>query len=284
MKRLNRFFLIFLSFSLLLLGCGSRETPETTAAVSIPETQAESREETQASAAQAAMVLVKATYMDGSGTEIRHTEYTYDANGFCTVQREVSGDTAWEQRNTPGDNGLIALAEVYVDGTMTGHTLYTYDSQDALIKEEVYEGLELLQTAEYAYDSQGNPSQILLTMEWQTLDWTFLRSYDESGNVLTLEERLDGELVSRWEMTYDDSGRCTLTVSYAADGTVDGRTESIWEDMTETRFCYNTDDVAYLTSVITYDEYGNVTFQEDTYTGGSVSMTEYTYATIAILQ
>lgn len=286
---MKRLFSIMLTLLLLLTACGGeRNVPETTGTTPIETSAAPtetSPEGVSEEDTETIFVLTKMTVMDSNGAESWHREYNYDENGFRTAEREISssGETIYEKKHTAGDDGNCVLTEIFESGKMTAHSQYAYDDQGRVVKEELYENGALIERIEYAYDGHGNHLSMKIYMDDQLqMEWTFAYTYDENGNILTQEEVLSGELYGTSQMTYDENGNCTGSIVYAADGSVQSRTESIWEGSTETRFCYDADDVAYLTSVITYDETGNITFQENQYSGGSTTMTEYTYAPIEI--
>lgn len=286
---MKRMIPLLLTLLLLLCACGRvKDVPETTGTFPIETTAAPtetSPEGVSEEDTETIFVLTKMTVMDSSGVESWHREYDYDENGFRTAEREISGtgETVYEKKHTAGDDGNCVLTEIFESGKMTHHSQYAYDDQGRVTKEELYENGALVERIEYAYDDYGNQLSMKIYMDDQLqMEWTFSYTYDEHGNILTREEILSGELYGTSQMTYDENGNCVTSVIYAPDGSVQSRTESIWEGSTETRFCYDADDVAYLTSIITYDDAGNITFQENQYSGGSTTMTEYTYAPIEI--
>lgn len=232
--------------------------------------------------------LVRAVSLDENGIEQWHREYFYDANGFCTEELEISnaGTITYRQVNTPDENGRTGTSQVTESGGITYTITYTYNSEGRIARQETASGGEVTDYTEYTYDDRGN----YLTLKQYyygelVMDYAFTYTYDENGKQVARDEYLFGELLSHVEFVYDDQGREIASTSSVAGGASQSRTESTWEGLTETRKYFGLGDTEpYMTSVITYDDHGNVIIEESQYSGGSFTMMEYSYEPFEVLE
>lgn len=288
MKKIIPFLLVVL---LLLAACTAEDPAQTTdpsAETAAPTYSNEGPEGIlDENAPQTIYKLVRVVSLDENGLEQWHREYIYDANGFCTEETEVSsaGTVTYRQVNTPNEAGLLGSCQV-TDVSGLAYTIeYTYDNQGRVILQQTYSGGELTDHTEYTYDDQGN----YLTLKQYyggelVMDYEFSYTYNEKGDQLTRDEYLLGQLFSHVEFVYDDQGREISSTSSIAGGASQSRTESTWEGLTETRKYYGMGDTEpYMTSVITYDDHGNVIIEESQYSGGAFTMMEYTYEPFEVM-
>lgn len=232
--------------------------------------------------------LVRAVSLDENGIEQWHREYFYDANGFCTEELEVSnaGTTTYRQVNTPDENGRIGTSQVTEGEGITYTITYTYNDQGRILRQETSSGGQVTDYTEYTYDERGN----YLTLKQYyfgelVMDYAFSYTYNDNGNQVARDEYLSGELLGHVEFVYDEQGREIASTSSIAGGASQSRTESTWEGLTETRKYFGMGDTEpYMTSVITYDDHGNVIIEESQYSGGSFTMMEYTYEPFEVMQ
>lgn len=231
-------------------------------------------------------VLTRMAQLDETGGERWHREYEYDHLGRKSAESEYdsAGSLTYRQVFTYDDAGLCTASELTQGNAPAMTTTYAYDDQGRVVLQQSFEDGALISSDEITYDDHG--SQLTYKMyfgEELVYDWSYVCSYDDKGNLLTREEYLSGELVYTVECRYDSQGRPSETLTYQADGTLEMRSAFTWEGTTEIRTYYDREDNPYLTSVTTYDAYGNITFQESQYSDGTVTMTEYTYEPIEIL-
>ena len=287
MKKIIALFLIIM---LLMSGC-SDKTPDVTTP---DETQAPtySNEGPEGilddNMPQTVYKLVRAVSVDEEGVEQWHREYFYDANGFCTEELEVSnaGTITYRQVNTPDENGRVGTSQVTEAEGISYTITYTYDDQGRIARQETSSGGEVTDYTEYTYDEKGNYLSLKQYYYDQlVMDYAFSYTYNENGDIIVRDEYLSGTLLSHVEITYDEQGREIASVSSIADGASQSRTESTWEGLTETRKYFGMGDTEpYMTSVITYDDHGNVIIEESQYSGGSFTMMEYTYEPFEVME
>lgn len=277
---------VFLILLLLLCGCGGKE-PGQTEGSQPSETFSQEGPEgiLEESDTGTAYRLTRMTQLNEDGSESWHREYDYDEKGYLIEERVYSGagELTYRKANTLDDRGRVASSLITeADGSQ--YTVeFTYDEADRVILQQSYQNGVITDYGEYSYDEHGN--QLIVKAYYGgelAMDYSFSYTYDGSGNILTREEYLDGELISRVAFSYDEKGREVSSVSYDPEGSVMTRTESAWEDSTETVTYSDVDGYVYLTSVTTYDPEGNITFREDQYEGGGATITEYTYEPIEI--
>lgn len=278
---MKRLIAVLLALLLLLTACGGEQAEKPT------ETQAPtySNEGPEGilddDAPTTIYKLMRVVSVDEEGVEQWHREFIYDANGFCTEEMEVSnaGTVTYRNVNTPDAQGRTASTLVTEASGMTYTIEYQYDDRGNMISQSNYVDGECVDSTQYTYDEHGN----YLTLQqyyFQDLimDYRFEYTYNEQGKQLTRDEYMNGELLSHVEMEYDEQGREISSQSTVAGGASQSRTVSTWEGLTETREYYGMDnDEAYLVSVITYDDHGNVILDQSQYAGGGFTMMEYTY-------
>ena len=288
MKRIS---VLILAFLLLLSACGAQESPETTGPTAPPETESAEAAQGPEGVTDApkdtvtVYVLTRMTQLDENGIGRWHREYEYDARGRRTWEYEYdsAGVMTDCREYIYDDAGLLLATRVLRAGTESTTITYAYDDRGNLILQETREGDTLVSRDEFTWDDHGNQLSCKMYADGELIyDIAYAYRYDESGNILSREEYLDGALVYTVEFSYDSQGRCTESVTRTADGTVDMRSVFVREGNTETRTYYDMEGNACLTAISTYDDQGNLIFQESTYPDGTVTMTDYTYEPMEI--
>lgn len=282
--------------ALLLTACGGQEPEETnvpTTTASTIQTVAPATDDTgpegvlENKDTQTVYLLTRMSVLDDSGSESWYREYEYNDLGLKAEEFEYTntGDLSYRSVYTYNDQGLCTAMETHQMDSFDASKLasiltvkYTYDDQGRLVMQQSYEADTLTGYDEFTYDEQGNYLTYKMYFGGElAYDWVYRYQYDEQGNILSREEMLNGELAYTLECKYDDQGRCMESVTRTADGFVDSRVTMVWEGSTETRSYYDMEDNLFLTTVSTYDEQGNLTYQESQYSDGTVTMTEYFY-------
>lgn len=276
---------VILALLLLLSACGSNETVETTPTGSTP-TESETLSGGEGEGVldpttEIRYLLVKEIVTNADGEELWGTEYTYDDNGFCTREREYSniGSASYSRVNSPDPLGRIG-SSIFTELDGSQYTVYySYDDQNRCIREDItYEDGTTEYTA-YTYNDQGNYLTLKQYIGGElTMDYSFSYTYDGSGNQVSSDEYLFGELLYHVALQYDAEGREIGTVTSLVNGEVQSRTESQWDGLTETRYFYSGEDAEpFMVSVFTYDENGNVVFEETRQGDTVINRAEYIY-------
>lgn len=295
---MKRIFALSLALCLLLAGCGREEAPETAQASAAPTDAPAQTAEAPATAdtgpegvledkaTQTVYLLTRMSALDGSGSPVWYREYAYDA-GLLSAEFEYNSNDDLSYRKEYTYNGAGLCTEIhtfYLDpedpSVISEHHIQycTYDGAGRLILQETYVNEVLNDRTECTYDDRGNYLTCKLYFGSElAYDWSYTYEYDAGGNILTREEFLEGELAYTFRASYDAQGRCTESTTTLADGTVEVSCVMAWEGDTETRTYYDMENQVFLLTVSTYDEQGNLTFQENRYTDGSVVTTEYFY-------
>lgn len=225
-------------------------------------------------------LIVKMIVTNDAGQELSGTEYTYDDTGFCVSQRQYSniGGAGYTCLNTPGANGLVARSD-YTEPDGTAYTVeYTYNDDDLLVKETVLRE-NATEITEYTYDEQGNYLTLRQSIGGElVMDYTFSYTYDGQGNRVAMDEYLFGDLMYHVTFTYDGEGREISSVTSLLNGEIQSRTVSQWDGLTETRLYYSgEDEEPFMVSVFTYDDSGNVVFEETRQDDTVINRAEYIY-------
>lgn len=284
---MNRFFALLLALSLLLCGCGRENpaettlTPEETAAPTLETENSGEGEGILDPTTEIRYLIVKKIVTNDAGQELWGTDYSYDDTGFCTQEREYSniGSASYSRVNSPDMLGRIG-SSLFTEADGSQYTVfYTYDDFDRCIREDVtYED----GTQEYTEYTYNDHNQYLTLKQYMggelIMDYGFSYTYDGEGRQVSMDEYLGGELMYHVAFTYDAEGREIGTVTSLVNGEVQSRTESHWDGLTETRYFYSGEDAeAFMVSVFTYDDNGNVVFEETRQGETVINRAEYIY-------
>jgi hypothetical protein len=136
-----------------------------------------------------------------------------------------------------------------------------------------------LEYTEYTYNEHGQYLTLKQYIAGElVVDYGFSYTYDGAGNLISRDEYLSGELLYHVSFAYDDQGREVGTVTSLVNGEVQSRTESHWDGLTETRYFYSGEDAEpFMVSVFTYDDAGNVVFEETRQGDTVINRAEYIY-------
>jgi hypothetical protein len=226
-------------------------------------------------------LIVKKIVTNDQGEELWGTEYSYDDTGFCTQEREYSnvGSGAYSRVNSPDALNRIGTSVfTELDGSQYTVT-YTYDEFNRCIREDVrYEdGSE--EYTEYTYNDHDQYLTLRQFIGGElAVDYAFSYTYDGAGNQVARDEYLSGDLLYHVSFTYDAESRETATVTSLVNGEIQSRTESHWDGLTETRYFYSGEDTEpFMVSVFTYDDNGNVVFEETRQGDTVINRAEYIY-------
>ena len=284
---MNRFFALILALSLLLCGCGRENpaettlTPEETAAPTLETENSGEGEGILDPTTEIRYLIVKKIVTNDAGQELWGTDYSYDDTGFCTQEREYSniGSASYSRVNSPDMLGRIG-SSLFTEADGSQYTVfYTYDDFDRCIREDVtYED----GTQEYTEYTYNDHNQYLTLKQYMggelIMDYGFSYTYDGEGRQVSMDEYLGGELMYHVAFTYDAEGREIGTVTSLVNGEVQSRTESHWDGLTETRYFYSGEDAEpFMVSVFTYDDNGNVVFEETRQGETVINRAEYIY-------
>ena len=283
---MKRIFALILALLLIFCGC-SKEVPAGTTAApqeTTPATGQTSDGEGEGildPTTEIRYLIVKKIVTNDQGEELWGTEYSYDDTGFCTQEREYSnvGSGAYSRVNSPDALNRIGTSVfTELDGSQYTVT-YTYDEFNRCIREDVrYEdGSE--EYTEYTYNDHDQYLTLRQFIGGElAVDYAFSYTYDGAGNQIARDEYLSGDLLYHVAFTYDAEGRETATVTSLVNGEVQSRTESHWDGLTETRYFYSGEDTEpFMVSVFTYDDNGNVVFEETRQGDTVINRAEYIY-------
>ena len=279
---------LILILCLLLSGCGKEEP---SAGTTLPPQQSQPALQETASPTDAEGILdpdtqiiyclVKMIVTNDQGQELWGRDYTYDDTGFCISEREYSniGATSYSRVNTPDMLGRIE-SSVFTESDSSTYTVtYTYDNQNRCVREDVTYEDGTAEYTEYTYNEQGNYLTLRQFIgDELVVDYAFSYTYDGSGNQMSMDEYLFGDLMYHVAMEYDDQGREISSVTNLVNGEIQSRTESSWDGLTETRLYFSgTDQEPFMVSVFTYDDNGNVVFEETRQGDTVLNRAEYIY-------
>ena len=282
--------IIALTLALLLLFCGcgkdhpiqtDPQAPQETAA---PTAQTENSGEGEGildPTTEIRYLIVKKIVTNEAGQELWGTDYSYDDTGFCTQEREYSniGSASYSRINSPDALGRIGSSLfTQTDGSQYTVT-YSYDEFDRCLREDVTYEDGSREYTEYTYNEQGQYLTLKQYMNGELImDYAFSYTYDGSGRQVSMDEYLSGELLYHVAFTYDAEGRETGSVTSLVNGEVQSRTESHWDGLTETRYFFSGEDAEpFMVSVFTYDDAGNVVFEETRQGDTVINRAEYIY-------
>ena len=284
---MKRILPLILALLLLLSACGGKNPEQTdpTGTTGAPQA-AETTAPTDAEGVldpttEIRYLLVKMIVTNDLGQELWGRDYTYDETGFCTQEREYSnvGDSAYSRVNTPDTLGRIG-SSIFTELDSSQYTVtYTYDEQDRCIREDVLRESGEQERLEYSYNEQGNYLTLKQYIDGQlVVDYSFSYTYDGKGNQVSMDEYLFGELMNHVTTVYDADGRELATTTSLVNGEIQSRTESQWDGLTETRQYFSGDETEpFMVSIFTYDDRGNVVFEETRQGDMVLNRAEYIY-------
>ena len=233
---------------MLLCGCGKAEEPENPYRI-----------KTQ----------IHETYHTDRTKTVR-TEYHYDENGWLSELQAFDGDDWWyttkfildEKGNNHGSERNAA------DGTQTEEKGLTFDDQGRMLTSESSINGEVTATTEYGYGKDGQITKLYINRigSLHEEDWkSFVdRTYDRKGRLIRED--------TRWE-PHDDNTSYTLyhyeqdrllrTETYKEE-TFDSYTDYTYDEtgLIQTAISYEADGTLQSKRVTTFDEYGNQILQE----------------------
>lgn len=285
---MKRIFPVILALSLLLCGCGKEDPIQTNApapqGTNIPTVETENSGEGEGildPTTEIRYLIVKKIVTNDQGQELWGIEYSYDETGFCIQEREYSniGSPASNRINTPDALGRIGSSLfTELDGSQYTVT-YTYDEHSRCIREDALYEDGTREYTEYTYNDQGQYLTLVQYIGGElVVDYAFSYTYDGSGNLVARDEYLSGELLYHVTFTYDAEGRETGTVTALVNGEIQSRTESHWDGLTETRYFFSGEEAdPFMVSVFTYDDAGNVVFEETRQGDTVINRAEYIY-------
>ncbi len=226
-------------------------------------------------------LIVKKIVTNDAGQELWGTDYSYDDTGFCTQEREYSniGSASYSRVNSPDPLGRIG-SSLFTQTDGSQYTvIYTYDEFDRCLREDVTYEDGTTEYTEYTYNDQGQYLTLKQYMGGELImDYAFSYTYDGSGRQVAMDEYLAGELLYHVAFTHDDQGREISSVTSLVNGEIQSRTESHWDGLTETRYFYSGEDSEpFMVSVFTYDDAGNVVFEETRQGDTVINRAEYIY-------
>lgn len=284
---MKRFFALTLVLCLLLCGCRKEEPVEST-----PDTQSTQPSFTETvntgegegildPTTEIRYLIVKKIVTNDAGQELWGTDYSYDETGFCTAEREYSniGSPAANRVNTPDPMGRIGTS-VFTEQDGSRYTVtYTYDDQNRCVREDVRYENGTQEYTEYTYNDQGQYLTLKQYIDGElAVDYSFSYTYDGSGRQMSLDEYLFGDLLHHTAFQYDAEGREIGTVTSLVNGEIQSRTESQWDGLTETRYFFSgVETEPFMVSVFTYDDNGNVVFEETRQGDTVINRAEYIY-------
>lgn len=297
---MKKYIPIILVLLLLLTACGKEEAEQTTiptTAAPTIQTEPPATEDPEGileeKDTETVYLLARMSVLDENGQEIRYREYEYNEKGQLAEEFEYSENTlSYRTVYTYDESGRCTTMQThhmdYFEPEKVASRItitYTYDEKGNILLQQTYEDDTLVSYDEFTYDNHGNHLTYKMYFGGElAYDWAYRCIYDKNGNLLSREEFLDGQLAYRVEFTYDEQNRCTGNTTYTFDGSVESQSVITWEGTTETRTYYDMEGCVSLTTVTTCDEQGNIAFQENQYSDGTVTMTEYFYEPFEIVK
>lgn len=282
---MKRILPIILALALMLCACGKEAPAETTqpAAPAAPETLPAETQEAEGILdpnTRIVYLLVRTIVTNDAGQELSGKEFAYDSQGFCVSERQYSniGGAGYTCLHTPDAQGRI-LSSAYTEPDGSQYTIdYIYDGNGMVIRQTVTREYNTERT-EFTYDEHGNQLTLMQYLDDElTMDYSFSYTYDGQGRKVAMDVYLSGDLMSHETYAYNEEGREISSTSTLPSGELQSRIESQWEGLTETRLYYSGEDTEpFMISVFTYDDSGNVVFEETRQGDTVINRAEHTY-------
>jgi YD repeat-containing protein len=278
MKR--KLFSLFIILALLLSGCAAEPQGEKTPAEQDP--PAAERNE--------AMVYlpvrtVRVDFPIDQNLSPYTTEFTYKDGSLVAEAGSYVNNAGPEhsEKHSYDEEGRLIRTETISEAGESVLT-YEYDEEGRLIKRiGITHGPDLGGIALYQYDTEGrcevvthtsymgtDPAQFDETTAYHVEQQIFEYGADGTlGKVLHLS---DDQILSTYTCSYDAEGRLTEIICLQDDGSID-----------KTRLTYDSNghltktESEYFTIEYTYDEFGNITIEEEYQNGSLTCQRDYVY-------
>jgi len=180
--------------------------------------------------------LIKEVFTNSAGMN-RTIDYTYDARGNCLTENTFEAEDNWSnvtrtydekgnmlsertdsQYSSPDLNWYLqeytydANSRVVRSVTTSSYddyattTVYTYDEQGNLVREEYDNGRGELCTTVFTHDALGNVLTRYCSYKVSKFWEKYVYTYDENGNELSCVNTDQLDRTSTWNYTYDENG------------------------------------------------------------------------------
>lgn len=160
--------------------------------------------------------IIDQTYSDDQGNFSGLSTPEFDGRGLLTKRTfyDDQGNITSSALYSFSDNGkMLSMTTLNAEGLTDYHYEYIYDNQGNLKEEKIFK--QILKWQDGAYVKEP------LTEENKELQYSVVRNYDDSGNMLKEEWVMpDGSKGGKSEYVYDEKGNVIKYTESGSDGTV----------------------------------------------------------------
>lgn len=224
---------------LLLAGCNKPvETPTETTQPTTTQKQTKT-------------LYVHESVTHNTGGKISKTEYLYDSADRLTDVVVYNKDTESHRYQVTCDEIGNPIRWESADSA----TEYAYDEEGHITCTKVYSGDTLLSTTEQVW---ADGLRISVTAQARGFENRTEYTHDEQDRLIRQDLYMDGQLTSYSLYQTDDSGRPTRADSYTPEGTLTKSTVYAYQDNCERRTFLDADGKLTQSTLLTYDDFGNL--------------------------
>ena len=255
---------------LLLAGCA--KTPETPEATTQPTTAPK----------QTKTLYVHESVTHHTGGKTSKTQYVYNDADLLTDVVVYDGDTETHRYQVTCDGIGNPVRWETTMNAQSSATEYTYDDLGHITCTKVYSGGELISTTEQVWAGE---LRISITADSPAQDYQHRTeyTYNEQGHMIRQDLYIAGQLSSYSICQTDESGRLARTDTYTPEGALKSSTVYKYENNAERRTYLDEAGKVTQSTLLTYDEFGNLlTSRTTTLQGDLISGESHTWRAIEV--
>lgn len=260
--------LSLLAATVLLVGmAGCSEAPEATPETST--TQPTTQKQTKT-------LYIHESVTHNVGGKISKTQYIYDDADLLTDVVVYDNDTESRRYQVTCDEIGNPIRWANTESA----TEYTYDEQGHITCTKVYNGDTLITTTEQVW---AGGLRISVTAKAQDFENRTEYTYDDQGRMIRQDLYMGGQLSSYSICQTDDNGRLKRTDTYTPEGVLTKSTVYAYEEGSERRTVLDAKGSVTQTTLLTYDDFGNLlTSNTTTLKGELISGERHTWRAIEV--
>lgn len=237
---MKKLFSLLAATALLLTMAGCNKTAEPPTETNQPTTQKQTK-----------TIYLHESVTHNTGGKISKTEYLYDSADRLTHVVVYNNDTESHRYQVTCDE----IGNPIRWANNASATEYTYDDQGHITCTKVYNGDKLLSTTEQVW---AGGLRISVTAKSQDFENRTEYTYDDQGRLIRQDLYMEGQLCSYTICQTDDNGKLKRTDNYTPEGARMNSTIYSYEDNCERRTYLDAKGIVTQSTLLTYDEFGNL--------------------------
>lgn len=216
------------------------------------------------------------------GGKISKTQYVYNSDDLLTDVVVYNDDVESHRYQVTCDDIGNPIRWAATINDQESATEYAYDDQGHITCTKVYNAGQLITVTEQAW---AGGLRISVTSKSGADDYEHRNeyTYDDQGRLIRQDLYIAGQLSTYSICQSDDEGRLSRTDTYSPEGALQKSTIYAYEDGSERRTLLDASGKVTQTTLLTYDDAGNLlTSQTTTLQGDLISGEKHTWRAIEV--